>query len=646
MFLFRKSLGFRIFALSVILLSFPLLVDSFILLNRERLTAIELAKNDLIEIANLREIALSDIEPINLDFLKIVISDLQLEKKFPEKPDASLTQSLIDWSKMGEVYGIFVVAIQGGEQKIVGSSVPNLLGKELNSFMITKKLNLEDDFRSQVAFDRQSTTPFFFITKNIKDAQTSEIKGFLLVTDIMYLTAKLENLLQAEKGLFPVNFAFLEENNFVIASSDPELSLQYFQPLKTEKIKEIISKHFFEIEKFDLSQLPKQPIELVPNEADPPLFAFKWRDRTQIGFLKTIPDSKYSLLAYATKDEILTNPMENYFDVYGTYLAILLIGITLSLLFVKRMTKPISDLAQVMQEIQEGNIDARYKKDLFGFEINALGVIFNNMLNSLIENQSKAVQERVKKEAYLKEMKLGQQAQLSLLPQKMPKIRGVEIAERYIPAIEVGGDFYDVFIINKNGEEFIYLIVADASGKGVQACFYSLSARSMLRMYAQYFDGIQDVMHATNALFCNDVGDTGMFITVGACIYHPKSRELEYYFSGHNPGLIRRKKGTIETLELQDIAMGLVAEGTGKAKKVKLEKGDLFLLYTDGVTEAHDKEQKLFGEARLKEFLLTHDIPAHDLLDLLVEEVNAFASGRLQHDDITLLAMKIEEGND
>lgn len=645
MFKFRKSLGFRIFALSIILLILPLFIDSFILLYREREGAIQDAKNYLIEVANLRDLELTNVAPISNHFINVLEEALQLKEKFPKEVNTTLTQELENWSNKGKIYGIFIVATENDQHKIVGSNLPSFLGNNLESVMIIKDLNLEKNFSSQVAFNRETGTPFFFITKSIKDPKTSKVIGFILITDLLNLTEKLEKLLVTEKGIYPINFAFLDENGFVIAASDSSMELHYFNPLSKEKIKGILSKHFLENEKLDVENLT-HPIEMIPGEVDPPLFAFQWHDKTQIGYIKTIPDFQYSLLAYASRDEIITNPMGNHLNVYGGYLAILLIGSVLSFFIVKRMAKPINDLTKVMQSIQEGKFDVRYKKDPLGFEINNLGMIFNKMLDSLIENQSKAGIERVKKESYLQELRLGRQAQMSLLPQKMPKIEGIEIAERYIPAIEVGGDFYDVFVLNKDGDKRVYLIIADASGKGVQACFYSLSARSMIRTYAKLFDKIDTVMHATNALFCNDVGETGMFITVAAAIYHIETGELEYYSSGHNPGFIRRKDGTLETLHLQDIAMGLLLDSKSQAKKVKLEKGDLLLFYTDGVTEAHDKELKLFGENRLKAFLQSHDISAHEMVDQLIEEVNNFANGRLQHDDITLLAMKIREEGD
>lgn len=641
MFKFRKSLGLRILVISAILLILPLFIDFFVLIYRENKNAVQEAKNNLIEVANLRREALANITPISNEFLTVLEEYLPLEKNFPTEPTTSLTNDLVAWSKTGEVYGIFLVSTEGGQQKIVASNIESFLGKDLKEIMIIKNLNLEENIKTQVAFDREKATPFFFIAKTIRDPKTRKIKGFIFVTDLMNIAEKLEKLLIVERGAYPIKFAYLDENKFVIASTDSALELHYFQPLEKQKIQEIISDHFLSYDAFDLSKVPQQHIEMTTDEVSPPLFEFNWGNQTQIGYIKRIPDSQYSLLAYASRKEILTNPIVGHLNEYGVYFAILLIGSALSFLIVKRMTKPISNLAKVMQNIQQGKLDARYNADPLGFEINILGSIFNNMLDSLIENQNKVGKERVKKESYLQELKLGQQAQISLLPQKMPKIQGVEIAEKYIPAIEVGGDFYDVFCSNKNGDDRVYLIIADASGKGVQACLYSLSARSMLRIYAQHFEGIDEVMHATNTLFCNDVGETGMFITVAAAIYHINTQELEYYFCGHNPGFIRRKDGTIDTLHLQDIAMGLIPGGTGRAERVKLEKGDCLLFYTDGVTEAHDNHLQLFGEARLKEFLKTHDLSAHEMVNQLVNEVSIFASGRLQHDDITLLAMKI-----
>jgi sigma-B regulation protein RsbU (phosphoserine phosphatase) len=253
-----------------------------------------------------------------------------------------------------------------------------------------------------------------------------------------------------------------------------------------------------------------------------------------------------------------------------------------------------------------------------------------------------AEEERVRVEFYEKELKIGQVVQRGLLPSKMPTLEGIEIAERYLPAKEVGGDFYDVFLRTCEGKEQIALVVADASGKGVQACFYSLGVRSDLRVFAREYQKAGQVMKNVNRLFYSDSGDTGMFVTLLLGIYDPKTNELEYSSCGHNPPYLRKSDGTIEMLGGVDMALGVKKELDPQTRKVRLQKGDLLVFYTDGVTETHNENNELFSEARLEQFIKEKgNLSAERVAGELIKELKEFQGKALQHDDITLLLMKL-----
>lgn len=309
-----------------------------------------------------------------------------------------------------------------------------------------------------------------------------------------------------------------------------------------------------------------------------------------------------------------------------------------------RMAKPIQNLSLVMQKIQEGSLNYRYRKDPLGFEINTLGAIFNEMVDAVLGQKRKAEEERIKREIFASELKLGSQVQQSLLPQKMPHYPGVDMAQIYIPAIEVGGDFYDSFVKEKDHQKELFLAVADASGKGVHACLYSLSLRTMLAIYVREYRDIAQAMVATNNLFMQDTGDSGMFVTVLAGIYNYKNKILNYYSCGHNPGLVHRRNGDIEVLEHKGIAMGVREFEKAEAATVQLQQGDTLVFYSDGITEARNEEYKFFGEERLIDCLkLEGNKSALEIVEKIVAQVNIFVGSAPQHDDITLLVMKITE---
>jgi len=204
----------------------------------------------------------------------------------------------------------------------------------------------------------------------------------------------------------------------------------------------------------------------------------------------------------------------------------------------------------------------------------------------------------------------------------------------------VGGDFYDVFR-KPNGK--LILMVADASGKGVLACCYSLTARNILHTLAMEHDDLGKVLVAGNNLFCEDTGTSGMFVTLEMVQYDPAIRELTFHSLGHNPGIVCRCDGTKELLSSGDIAMGVAAKkGPLAIGQRNLVPGDMIVLYTDGVTEMHNPQSELFGVERLITLIRSqHYLTAQQLLEQIKKAIYDFASGRAQFDDVTLIVVKI-----
>ncbi|MDN3507214.1 MAG: SpoIIE family protein phosphatase [Simkaniaceae bacterium] len=307
---------------------------------------------------------------------------------------------------------------------------------------------------------------------------------------------------------------------------------------------------------------------------------------------------------------------------------VVIIGGLGALFLIFRISKPFRQLQQVMGAVESGNYEAQYSPDRFGFEINDLGQNFNGMLSSLLQNMEKA-----------KELEIGRSVQNQLLPKEIPEFPGLFIGSGFAPAKEVAGDFYDLFV---RGEDELLIAVADGSGKGVSACFYSLLVRSMLRSHALAGEELKEIVQKTNTLFCKDTGDTGNFVTAWVGLYNAKSRMLEYSSAGHMPGVLIEESGDIKELGTEGIALGAMETDQISTGSVKLKIGDLLILYSDGVTEAHNEKGELFEKARLIEFLSAHrSLQPQELIDHLIEEVNQFAGELAQHDDLTALCVKI-----
>ena len=210
------------------------------------------------------------------------------------------------------------------------------------------------------------------------------------------------------------------------------------------------------------------------------------------------------------------------------------------------------------------------------------------------------------------------------------------MAARFIAAKEVGGDFYDFL---SNGQ--LMLSIADTSGKGISACFYSLSVRSMLRSYGEIHEDLETIVRETNNLFCLDTGDTGVFVTAFIAFFDPKTKRFHYSNCGHFPALLQRANGTIEKLTTPGMALGVVPFDEVATSSVQLETGDTLLLYTDGVVEAHNDAMEMFGEDRLlTSFQNKKGLPPQEIVDTMIEEVALFAEGSPQHDDLTIITLK------
>ena len=306
--------------------------------------------------------------------------------------------------------------------------------------------------------------------------------------------------------------------------------------------------------------------------------------------------------------------------------------------FTRRVSLPLKSLCKTMQKVSEGALHARYPPDRMGFEINALGLQFNETLDALLQSMQEAEKERLARERLAGELRMGHEIQASLLPAHLSILPGVDIASVYLAAQEVNGDFYDLFRL-ENGQ--ILIAICDTAGKGISACLFSLGLRSMLRALANVTTDLADLVRRTNDLYLFDANHSSMFATAWLGLYDPKKHKLIYCSQGHPPAILL-KGSKIEELWTEGIAFGTQKVDLVSTKEIILERGDLVILYTDGITEAHDTHQHLFGKERLFE-IVAHEqnASAQQIADRIIEKVHLFSQGAPQHDDMTLVVFQI-----
>ncbi len=320
-------------------------------------------------------------------------------------------------------------------------------------------------------------------------------------------------------------------------------------------------------------------------------------------------------------------------------LMITLVGI-IGLYFLSRIViKPFQRILEGVHAISMGDLNSKLditSQDEFG----QLANIFNEMTGRIQDSQKGMVeQERIQKE-----MQVAQEIQHTLLPAEFPQIEGYEIGATYRAAKEVGGDYYDFFWVNPTT---LGIVVADVSGKGVPGSMVMTMIRTAMRLEARDNTSASSVLARVNAHVTGDM-KKGMFVTMFYIVLDSRNRTINFASAGHNPMILYRgKTKEVFFLKPKGFPVGIdLPEADMFAKnmalqKVSLEKNDMMVIYTDGITEAMNPEKEQFGEDRLVRVIKenSHLTPA-EFVEKLNESIAQFTRGAEQNDDITVVAIK------
>ena len=238
------------------------------------------------------------------------------------------------------------------------------------------------------------------------------------------------------------------------------------------------------------------------------------------------------------------------------------------------------------------------------------------------------------------ELEIARQVQARLFPQRLPPCRTLEYAGICIQARQVGGDYYDFLNL---GRERLGLVIGDIAGKGIAAALLMANLQANLRSQcAIALDQPQRFLRSVNQLFFENTVDSA-YATLFFAEYDDRQQRLRYANCGHLSGLLLRADDTLERLDTTGSVLGLFEEWDCSIGERQLRSGDLFVLYTDGVTESFNEAGEEFGEGRLVEALLgRRGLPSQAMLASIVGDVRTF-SPREQHDDITLIVARCRE---
>ena len=243
-----------------------------------------------------------------------------------------------------------------------------------------------------------------------------------------------------------------------------------------------------------------------------------------------------------------------------------------------------------------------------------------------------------------KDLEIAKTIQHSALPSVFPpwpERKDFSIFASMDAAKEVGGDFYDFYLLDENRLAFV---MADVSGKGIPGAMFMMNAKTLIKSHAESGLAVHDVFTQVNSLLCEN-NAAGMFVTAWMGILDLETGRVCYANAGHNPPVVRRKDGTYEYLKGKSNFVLAGMEGIRyREQQLQLQQGDEIYLYTDGVTEAHDSNSQLFGEDRLLISLNSAvNMPVDDICKKVKADVNAFVGEAEQFDDITMMCIRLNE---
>ncbi len=276
------------------------------------------------------------------------------------------------------------------------------------------------------------------------------------------------------------------------------------------------------------------------------------------------------------------------------------------------------------------------KPNRFGAEARRLTEIFASQAAFLIQTaQLLAVQQA--EQQLRRELSLAREIQESFLPDDLPSVPGWEIADKWKMAKEVGGDFFDVFPLPDNR---LLIIIADVADKGLPAALFMARTTSLVRATAVELHQPRDILARVNHLLAEKASQ-GMFVTAFCAVLDTATGEMTYASAGHNPPIVVRPDGQLDTLRTKGIVLGVMDPFHFEQKSTVLNPGDGVLFYTDGVTEAFNDAEEMFGEKRLRETVQRmRRRPAADVVQNIHDAVMSFAHPYPQSDDFTLLMIR------
>ncbi|MCD6109307.1 SpoIIE family protein phosphatase [bacterium] len=352
----------------------------------------------------------------------------------------------------------------------------------------------------------------------------------------------------------------------------------------------------------------------------------------RIGLLLVLISAGFGYMTYYFWNSPLSSPIYYSFAIIGGFVLVVFI-IVYSLI-----NKPLKKLTKQMKLLLTG----RSYKRITTNRIDEIGIIaqFFNEITENLENISKKLKEEQRMSS---ELEIASSIQKAILPNKSPDIPNLEVVAKSRSAVEVGGDSFD-FIQRKDAT---YFYIGDVTGHGSPAALVMMMVNTLLHTYSEMYSSVYDIVVNTNRILKPRI-KAAMFMTMVILKWDHLNKKMTYVGAGHEYILIyRNKTGEIEAKPAGGVALGMVPDNSKlvKEQEIKLEDGDMIILYTDGITEARNDKGEMYGIDRFKEAIKNYatqygpeGVTHHVALDF-----SQYVGNAEQEDDITLMVLKYTE---
>lgn len=358
------------------------------------------------------------------------------------------------------------------------------------------------------------------------------------------------------------------------------------------------------------------------------------------GVVAPVIDVGWGIVVEQPRDEVFAGVRNVWMMALVIGVAAAVLALLLGVVAGRRLSAPIEAVSEAAGKVAGGDFSVRVPvpgKD----EVGRLANSFNAMTGQLTDTIAKLQETTAAKERMQTELDIGRDIQMSMVPLKFPAFPGrkdFDVHAALEPAFEVGGDFYDFFLID---DTTLCVCIADVSGKGVPAALFMAVTRTLVKTHAHGGLSTDEILEKVNDDLAKD-NDACMFVTLFLALVDLKTGEMTFTNAGHNPSYIKRADGKTERLtQLHGPAIAAMEDIPYASGKARLGRGDTLILYTDGVNEAMNDKHELFTDERLAKLIETHTWTSSDgAVKTVLDDVWRFQGDADQADDVTVVALR------